>query len=313
MHVFLNHLEAARNKRFSSFNVSKNFFQRLYLMDSEMCCLRLTHCLSGSGGPPVEQSHKSIAAFAAYYCLNIFLMCVFLLNSPPGSCTSDLLAVSEQHSGMGPTHKQLHCALYPPVKVPVFAILSCWETFCPPPPPVHTDQKGAEEDEGHKVEVGKVAAALLPCVSWELIAGTVTEARQHDLVPRLACCAPEEAKQSARFWSSHGDNWGSGGGGATSPEEEGQGLPEVLEVVVMIYRCLVAQLNVSEHLGRAQGWIRFSEAKKIAVNVLTCKHISVPNVKLSIYNFLSEWSFTLRRNNKVNCILKWKWQEDGYI
>lgn len=66
-------------------------------------------------------------------------------------------------------------------------------------PPVHTDQKGAEEDEGHKVEVGKVAAALLPCRSGELIAGTVTEARQHDLVPRLACRTPEETKESARF------------------------------------------------------------------------------------------------------------------
>lgn len=37
-------------------------------------------------------------------------------------------------------------------------------------------QKGAEEDEGDKVEIGKVTATLVSCSSRELIARPVTEA-----------------------------------------------------------------------------------------------------------------------------------------
>lgn len=57
---------------------------------------------------------------------------------------------------------------------------------------LHTDQEGAEEDEGNKVEVGKVTSTLISHSSWEFIAGAVTQARQHDLVPRLTCGTSEE-------------------------------------------------------------------------------------------------------------------------
>lgn len=50
---------------------------------------------------------------------------------------------------------------------------------------LHTDQERAEENEGDKVEVGKVTSTIVSQSSWEFIAGAVTEARQHDLVPRL--------------------------------------------------------------------------------------------------------------------------------
>lgn len=74
-------------------------------------------------------------------------------------------------------------------------------------------------------------------------------------MPRLARRAPEEAKQ--RMFRIRSQEEGrEEAGEAASPEEERQGLPEVLEVVVMIYCRLVAQLNVSEHLRRAQGRLR---------------------------------------------------------
>lgn len=56
---------------------------------------------------------------------------------------------------------------------------------------LHTDQEGAEEDEGDKVEVGEVTSTFLPHSSRELITRSVTETRQHDLMPRLACRTPE--------------------------------------------------------------------------------------------------------------------------
>ena len=55
----------------------------------------------------------------------------------------------------------------------------------------HTDQEGAEEDEGHEVEVGKVTATLLPPRARELVARSITETRQHDLMPSLSCRTPE--------------------------------------------------------------------------------------------------------------------------
>lgn len=38
-----------------------------------------------------------------------------------------------------------------------------------------TDQEGTEEDEGDKVEVGKITAALLPMGPRSLVTGSVTQ------------------------------------------------------------------------------------------------------------------------------------------
>lgn len=53
-----------------------------------------------------------------------------------------------------------------------------------------THQKGAEEDEGDKVEVGEVAPTLSGI--GERVAGPAAEAGQHDLVPGLPSGAPEK-------------------------------------------------------------------------------------------------------------------------
>lgn len=53
-----------------------------------------------------------------------------------------------------------------------------------------THQKGAEEDEGDKVEVGEVAPTLSSI--GERVAGPAAEAGQHDLVPGLPSGAPEK-------------------------------------------------------------------------------------------------------------------------
>lgn len=52
-----------------------------------------------------------------------------------------------------------------------------------------THQKGAEEDEGDKVEIGKVAPTLRGI--GELVAGPAAEAGQHDLMPGLPGGTPE--------------------------------------------------------------------------------------------------------------------------
>lgn len=38
-----------------------------------------------------------------------------------------------------------------------------------------TDQEGAEEDKGDKVEVGKITAALFALGPWSLVTGSVTQ------------------------------------------------------------------------------------------------------------------------------------------
>lgn len=53
-----------------------------------------------------------------------------------------------------------------------------------------TDQKGAEENEGDKVEVGKVTPALLSKCARFFITGALTQTGQHDLVPGFASGAP---------------------------------------------------------------------------------------------------------------------------
>lgn len=53
-----------------------------------------------------------------------------------------------------------------------------------------TYQKGAKEDEGDEVKVGKVASTLGGV--GVLVAGPLAETRQHDLVPGLPGGAPEE-------------------------------------------------------------------------------------------------------------------------
>lgn len=62
-----------------------------------------------------------------------------------------------------------------------------------------TYQEGAEEDEGHEVEVGKVAAALVLGEAGERVAGPVAQARQHDLVPGLPRGAPAGGKQGGEL------------------------------------------------------------------------------------------------------------------
>lgn len=56
-----------------------------------------------------------------------------------------------------------------------------------------THQKGAQEDEGDKVEVGEVAPTLSGI--GELIAGPAAEAGQHDLMPGLPSGAPAKGAE----------------------------------------------------------------------------------------------------------------------
>lgn len=55
-----------------------------------------------------------------------------------------------------------------------------------------TYQKGAKEDEGDEVKVGKVAPTLIG--AGMLITGPVAETGQHDLVPGLPSGTPKEDK-----------------------------------------------------------------------------------------------------------------------
>jgi len=118
--------------------------------------------------------------------------------------------------------------------------------------PLHTDQEGAEEDEGHKVEVGEVAPALLPRGSREAVTRPVTEARQHDLMPRLARRTPETHththSQELSVWITCATNIFREDGVMGLPEEKSQGLEKGLEVVVVVYRRLFAQPDVPKDL-----------------------------------------------------------------
>lgn len=53
-----------------------------------------------------------------------------------------------------------------------------------------TDQEGAEENEGHKVKVGEIAATLLPKNRRAHVTTPLAKAGQHDLVPSLTSGAP---------------------------------------------------------------------------------------------------------------------------
>lgn len=59
-----------------------------------------------------------------------------------------------------------------------------------------TYQKGAKEDEGDEVKVGKVAPTLTGI--GVLITGLVAETRQHDLVPGLPRGTPEKKGRAMR-------------------------------------------------------------------------------------------------------------------
>lgn len=59
-----------------------------------------------------------------------------------------------------------------------------WERLDP------TYQEGAEEDERHKVEIGKVTATFIFGEARERITGSVAQARQHDLMPGFPCGTP---------------------------------------------------------------------------------------------------------------------------
>lgn len=53
-----------------------------------------------------------------------------------------------------------------------------------------TDQEGAEENKGDKVEVGKVTPALLSKCARKFVTCALTQTGQHDLVPGFASGAP---------------------------------------------------------------------------------------------------------------------------
>lgn len=78
-----------------------------------------------------------------------------------------------------------------------------------------TYQKGAKENEGDEVEVGKVASTLGGV--GVLVTSPVAETRQHDLVPRLPSGTPEKKggamrpTRAARLWPAHAGEWGQGG------------------------------------------------------------------------------------------------------
>lgn len=51
-----------------------------------------------------------------------------------------------------------------------------------------TYQKGTEEDEGDKIEIGEVAPTFTGIGIW--VAGPVAQTRQHDLMPGLPSGTP---------------------------------------------------------------------------------------------------------------------------
>lgn len=83
-----------------------------------------------------------------------------------------------------------------------------------------THQKGAEEDEGDKVEVGEVAPTLSGI--GERVAGPAAEAGQHDLVPGLPSGAPEKRAeheaQEGRSRTGPGREPGNSGELGSSPQ-----------------------------------------------------------------------------------------------
>lgn len=74
-----------------------------------------------------------------------------------------------------------------------------------------TYQKGAKEDEGDEVKIGKVAPTLTGI--GMLITGLVAEARQHDLMPGLPGGTPEKKGRAMRpTKEGPGEAWGGIGG-----------------------------------------------------------------------------------------------------
>lgn len=74
-----------------------------------------------------------------------------------------------------------------------------WKGGTAPAPPLWersglTYQEGAEEDERHEVEIGKIAAAFFFGEAGERVAGSVAQAGQHDLVPGFPCGAPADGE-----------------------------------------------------------------------------------------------------------------------
>lgn len=58
-----------------------------------------------------------------------------------------------------------------------------------------TYQEGAEENERHKVEIGKITATFLFGEAREGVTGSVAQAGQHDLVPGFPRGAPATPEQ----------------------------------------------------------------------------------------------------------------------
>lgn len=76
-------------------------------------------------------------------------------------------------------------------------------------------QEWTEEDERHKVEVGKLAATIWICIPWLGVTFLTPKTRQHDLVPCLTRCTPSniqkdyftypELNDLKRDWGMHGN------------------------------------------------------------------------------------------------------------
>ena len=141
---------------------------------------------------------------------------------------------------------------------------------------LHTDQEGAEEDEGDKVEVGKVTSTLIPQSSCETITRPVTETRQHDLMPRLARRTPEtHTRELSVNILDFSDSNIFCNLKAGLPEEKSQRLEKGLEVVVVIYCVLFNQFNVSKHLKRQESsWLLNAPTMKSQLRLQSSAHSS---------------------------------------
>lgn len=69
----------------------------------------------------------------------------------------------------------------------------------PPFPCPLTHQKGAQKDEGNKIEICKLIAALIVFGICFLITGLSTQTGEHDLMPSLTCRTPKRNKEEKRI------------------------------------------------------------------------------------------------------------------
>lgn len=140
---------------------------------------------------------------------------------------------------------------------------------CPELSEEETHQEGAEEDEGHKVNIGQVRATALVLVlagrgRRVRLTAFALQAGQHDLLPRLSCGTPvpNTALSAPR-----------GGTGCPkenphhplprlntikhifrgcSPEEQHEGAQEAAEVVVPVYVAFLVQFDIAKNLQKGE-------------------------------------------------------------